>query len=192
MNTSKRFSVFAGHRNLVTGPLEEVLPAARDALRSGTEETVLIFDNTTGRQIDVDLSAAPEVELARIRSAEHRKGRGRPKLGVECNELCLLPRHWEWLAAQPRSASASIRRLIDAARKNETPEARVREQIDTAAAFMWAMAGDFPGFEEASRALYRQEWELFRERIAEWPDDVRAHVEMLLESVLPGRSDDPG
>jgi hypothetical protein len=45
---------------------------------------------------------------------------------------------------------------------------------------MWAMAGDLPDFEEASRALYQKEWTLLREKIAEWPRDVQQHVWKLL------------
>lgn len=145
----------------------------------------MVFSDATGRGIDFDLNGSSEEVVVREVEAYHarsetRRGRGRPKLGVDCGEICLLPRHWEWLNSQPRSASATIRRLIDAARKSETPEERARERIDAAGAFMWALAGDLPYFEEASRALYRNEWSVLRQLVGEWPVDVSEHVWQLL------------
>jgi hypothetical protein len=45
---------------------------------------------------------------------------------------------------------------------------------------MWTMAGDLPGFEEASRALFAGERERLDTLIREWPEDVRRHVLRLL------------
>lgn len=198
----KNYTAFAGFTRIATGTLEDVassikkrFDASADAIVDSVAEThtvgpsadrLLVFDDETGRQIDFDLSGTLEEVRAEARArvealSRSRRGRGRPKLGVECGELCLLPRHWEWLSAQPRSASATIRRLIDAARKSETPEAKTRERIDAAGAFMWSIAGDLPGFEEASRALYRQDRQALYERIADWPEDVRRHVHRMLE-----------
>ena len=42
--------------------------------------------------------------------------------------------------------------------------------------FLWAIAGDLPGFEEASRALYAGDGERFRETTRSWPRDVRDHA----------------
>ncbi|MBF3126697.1 DUF2239 family protein, partial [Pseudomonas aeruginosa] len=44
---------------------------------------------------------------------------------------------------------------------------------------MNAMAGDLPGFEEATRALFTGDREGFAERIAGWPTDVREHAAWL-------------
>jgi hypothetical protein len=41
------------------------------------------------------------------------------------------------------------------------------------------MAGDLPGYEEASRAFYRRDRASFSERIAEWPQDVHVHLQRL-------------
>jgi hypothetical protein len=41
---------------------------------------------------------------------------------------------------------------------------------------MSAMAGDLPGFEEASRALFADDRRRFAGLIAGWPDDVRDHA----------------
>ena len=52
----------------------------------------------------------------------------------------------------------------------------------TGTRFMSAMAGDLPGFEEASRALFAQDSEQFNERVASWLVDIREHVWKLLVS----------
>ena len=183
MNKTSTFTAFHGFNHIGTGSLEAVVTRIKEERFDGPEGSVLVFDNETGRQFDIDLRGTVEEVLNRVRSERERPRRGRPKLGVECNELCLLPRHWEWLAAQPRSASATVRRLIEAARKSEAPEDERRKQIDAIGTFMWMMTGDLPGFEEASRSLYRAEWDELRRRIAEWPADVRLHIEALLDEV---------
>jgi hypothetical protein len=183
MDESQSFSAFAEFEHVATGSLEAVVAAAKERAGYGEHPDALIFDNRTGRQLDFDMRGSTEEVLARVRTTRERPGRGRPKLGVECNELCLLPRHWEWLAAQPRSASATLRRLIDAARKNESPEEKLRERQDAIGTFMWAVTGNLPGFEEASRCLYRGDWAGFRERIADWPEDVKRHLNMLLATL---------
>ena len=181
MKELQAYSAFAGFNHLATGSLETVVTAVKERWEEEPHNPILIFENKTGRQVDFDMRGSTEEVLDRIRSAKESRGRGRPRLGVECNELCLLPRHWEWLAAQQRSASATIRRLIDAARKSEAPEDRRRERQDAIGAFMWAIAGDLPRFEEASRRLYRSDWDGFREQIADWPEDLRDHLELLLK-----------
>jgi len=55
-----------------------------------------------------------------------------------------------------------------------------REAIDAAGRFMWALAGNLPHFEEASRALYTRDRERLAALLADWPPDVREHVERLL------------
>jgi hypothetical protein len=41
---------------------------------------------------------------------------------------------------------------------------------------MSAMAGDLPGFEEASRALFAGDRARFGQMIADWPGDIGAHA----------------
>jgi hypothetical protein len=38
------------------------------------------------------------------------------------------------------------------------------------------MAGNLPGFEEATRALFADEPRRFASLIAAWPDDIRDHI----------------
>ena len=49
---------------------------------------------------------------------------------------------------------------------------------------MTAMAGDLPGFEEASRALYAKDPEGFQQRISAWPEDVRLYLERLIREAV--------
>ena len=87
-----------------------------------------------------------------------------------------LPRHWDWLEAQPNGISAAIRRLVDDARHNETGLQRGRHVRDAVVKFMWGIAGNFPNFEEACRVLYERDDAKLAELIAAWPSDVRTHV----------------
>lgn len=101
--------------------------------------------------------------------------RGRPKLGVISKEITLLPRHWEWLAGQRGGASVTLRRLVDQAIKNASPEERISVRQNQLYGLMSILA-DEPGFEEASRALYRNSRVSFEAAIQSWPDDFKALV----------------
>ncbi|NHW88002.1 DUF2239 family protein, partial [Escherichia coli] len=59
-------------------------------------------------------------------------------------------------------------------------EERARMAWEAAGRFMWAMCGNLPGFEEASRALHRKEPARLAELVRDWPTDVRAHVTRLV------------
>jgi hypothetical protein len=113
------------------------------------------------------------------------RGRGRPKLGVVAREVTLLPRHWEWLNAQPGGASVALRKLVEAARRGNGDSDRSRAARDAAYHFMSAMAGDLPHFEDAARALFADDRRNFTILIAAWPDDVRDHIVRLAFSPDP-------
>lgn len=163
-------TAFSGVTHLKTGTPAEVALAVAAA---DAAARVLVFADATGRQTDLDVSGGAEAIRARYAENEPR-GRGRPKLGVTAREVTLLPRHWDWLNDQPGGASAALRRLIDAARK--TPEAEARSRRDAAYRFLAAIAGDFPGFEEAARSLYAGDRAGFEARIAAWPEDIANHA----------------
>jgi hypothetical protein len=180
----RSYTAFEGRALLASGTLEEVsLPAARANARG--REAVLVFDDTTGRPVDLDFRGGDEEIRSRARhlaatlepdAGTGRRGPGRPRLGVVGKEVTLLPRHWAWLAAQPGGASATLRRLVERARKEREGRDQVRRARDAAYRFISAMAGDLPGYEEALRALYRGNRSAFREEIAGWPTDVVAHA----------------
>jgi hypothetical protein len=110
-------------------------------------------------------------------------------LGVVSREVSLLPRHWEWLEAQPHGISAGIRRLVEEARKQNPGEQRARKGREALNKFMTAIAGNRPNYEEATRALFAPDYARFEELIADWPEDIRAHLLRVLEDSLASSSD---
>ncbi len=178
----KPCSVFDGVRRIASGPLGEVAPAFKKALEKSGSGPVFLFDDTTGRTFDIDIRGTNEDVIARLRRGApspregEPRGPGRPKLGVVAREVTLLPRHWEWLGAQPGGASVTLRKLVDAARRANDGRARARAAQEAAYHFMSAMAGDRAGFEEATRALFADDRARFATLIVKWPRDVREHA----------------
>ncbi len=156
------YSAFRGSIRLATGPEAEVLSAVR-SLEDHTEGTILYFDHLTGRQTDFDLSAPPA-----------KAGPGRPKLGVVSTEVTLLPRHWDWLTAQPGRASGTLRRLVEDAMARELTDPKKR--LAALGNILWAVAGNQPGFEEASRALYAGDRSTLEDLASAWSDDLPVFV----------------
>ncbi len=109
---------------------------------------------------------------------------GRPKLGVVSREVTLLPRHWEWLAAQPGGASVALRKLVDEARKVSSDRQVIRQAQEAAYKFMSALAGNEKGFEEAARALFSRKLHQFELATSTWPKDVRKHALKLANCAL--------
>ncbi|MDP3693967.1 DUF2239 family protein [Bradyrhizobium sp.] len=182
-------TAFIGQERLASGPLAEVALAVMRASGSAAESTILIFNDADGRPLDLDLRGSERDIIARLpQPASHPqlsaedpsvpepRGRGRPRLGVVAREVTLLPRHWEWLGAQPGGASVALRKLVEAARRSSGDLNRSRAARDAAYHFMSAMAGNLPGFEEASRALFGDDRRRFVALIAGWPGDIRDHI----------------
>jgi uncharacterized protein len=183
---TERFVAFAGHRVIGRGLLAEVVAAAKRRHDVDDVVRVAVFNDRTGHRLDVDFSGSEAEVVARAvarfgpGTAPSPRGRGRPRLGVVSREVSLLPRHWAWLAQQRGGASAAIRRLVDAARKANVAQDRVRQAIEATHCFLWDMAGDLAGFEEATRALFAQDFATFAEWIAPWPADLRDQALALL------------
>jgi len=183
---TETYTAFHGQRLLTSGSLAEIARAIRRAEHDDAKP-VVIFSDASGRPIDLDLRGTDEEVLARLPTvvpghppedaapAEPR-GRGRPKLGVVAREVTLLPRHWDWLNAQPGGASVALRKLVDEARRAKGDLDRARAARDAAYHFMSVMAGNLRGFEEASRALFADDRRRMAGLIAGWPDDIRDHV----------------
>lgn len=157
------YSVFQGLHRVTSGSQPQVADFLRDKPQGGE---FLVFEDNTGRQVDLDIRA----------TAEEARGRGRPRLGVVAREVTLLPRHWDWLNSQPGGASVALRKLVDEARKASGDRDRIRAAQDAAYRFMSALAGNLPGFEEAARALFAHDRRRFGELIAAWPEDVRDYA----------------
>jgi len=170
------YTAFDGSRLLASGPADEVTAAVRAALDRDPTARILTFDDSTGAVVDLDLRAA---EIAPRSEEAPSRGRGRPRLGVVAREVTLLPRHWEWLATQPGTASQTLRRLIDDARRRDGGRSRVRAAREAAYRFLVAIAGDLAGFEEAARALFAGDRERYLAHSAGWPDDVRDYADRL-------------
>jgi len=184
---STTYTAFVGHRRLVRGDLRAVLLGTADHLQTSEDLTpVLVFEDQTGRQVDFDFSGSRADVLAR--AAPPRSGPGRPRLGVVSREVSLLPRHWEWLERQPQGISGALRRLIDEARKRTLAAEDARLAREAASKVMWSIAGDFPGFEEASRALFAQDRSRFEGLVRSWPADVRDYVAALAAPSFPAEA----
>ena len=193
MTSEKCFTAFVGHRRLASGRLAEVAISIKKTTKPTGTEPILIFDDTSGKSLDIDLRGTDEEILARLPPsapnpetvtaeppASEPRGRGRPRLGVVAREVTLLPRHWDWLAGQPGGASVALRKLVDEARRTGGDRDRHRAARDAAYHFMSAMAGNFKGFEEASRSLFADDRRRFGELVAAWPEDVRDHIVRLV------------
>ncbi|MBO9519700.1 MAG: DUF2239 family protein [Porphyrobacter sp.] len=154
-------TVFHKGELLTRGTAEEVAPQMRALEPLERASDLLVFDDDTGRQIDIDL-----------REEESPRTRGRPSLGVKAREVTLLPRHWDWLNAQRGGASAALRRLVEEASKHgKSPE----QSRDAAYRFLSAIAGDFPMFEDAVRELYAGNQVGYDHFTYDWPAAIRDH-----------------
>jgi hypothetical protein len=179
MENERTYTSFAGQKRIVTGDLRTMLLETKARLDGGEPETVLIFDDRTGRQIDFDFRGNPD-EVVERAIPKPAAGPGRPRLGVISREISLLPRHWEWLEEQDNGISAALRRLVDEARKREPEQERARRARDAASRFLWSMAGNLPDFEEASRALFAGDRDKLAALTRDWPPDIRDHAERML------------
>jgi hypothetical protein len=191
----RNYTGFAGHRRIASGGLTEVALKAKELIDGGESAPILLFADETGAVVHPDFRGTREefleklarkqaraTENADAEAEEPRKaGPGRPKLGVVSREVSLLPRHWEWLNAQPGGASVTLRKLVEAAKRESQGADKARRSQEAAYRFMSAMAGDFPGFEEASRAFFANDPQRFEPLIQSWPEDVRDHVRKLAE-----------
>ncbi|WP_293390076.1 DUF2239 family protein [Phenylobacterium sp. RIFCSPHIGHO2_01_FULL_69_31] len=178
MEHAATFTAFIGQTLAAAGSIETV--AGILASNAAVDSPPQIFEDATGRPVELDLRYGPAAAVAeyrtRVAGPSTRPGRGRPKLGVVAREVTLLPRHWEWLAGQPGGASATLRRLVEEARRADTGPDRIRLAREAAYRVMSALAGDLPGFEEASRALFAGDLEALEARAAGWPSDIRSFV----------------
>lgn len=175
MPAAPNYIGFAGSRQVVGGTLDQILPALHARFAHGSAESLLLFEVETGRQVELDLRGSLEEVMERYAPTAPR-GPGRPKLGVISREVSLLPRHWDWLEAQPSGASAALRRLVEEAIKHEPGAERARRIRAALSHFLSAMAGDRPHYEEACRALFAGQTEQFAALVARWPRDIREHA----------------
>ncbi|MBM3462495.1 MAG: DUF2239 family protein [Armatimonadetes bacterium] len=179
-------TAFEGARRIASGALADVALQTKPVVDREGPDPILIFDDSTGRPVEVDFRGTVEDVRARLQppSEPERRGPGRPRLGVVAREVTLLPRHWEWLNSQPGGASVALRKLVEEARRANQGKDRLRQSQEAAYRFMSAMAGNLPGFEEASRALFAGNAACFGEQTAGWPADIRDYAARLAEPAL--------
>lgn len=202
---SKPCTAFVGMERLAAGALIDIALEVKAAEGRRLDASILVFDDATGSVLDLDLrgttaeivvrltergkreATAAKAQMASNPDAEPR-GRGRPKLGVVAREVTLLPRHWEWLSAQPGGASQALRRLVDAARRSDGGQTQTKAAREAAYHFLTALAGDLPGYEGAIRSLFAGEEQDFSDRMNAWPPDVRRHALKLATGSDPLRA----
>ncbi len=178
---------FEGSRCLAEGPILNVALAVKARLDAGSQQPLLILDGETSQPVEIDFRGTAEDLAARLKvpppNPEPRRP-GRPKLGVVPREVTLLPRHWEWLAAQPGGASVALRKLVEEARRKGEGKQRIRQAQESAYRFLTTMAGNEPGYEEGLRALFAADAERFHMYASAWPPDVKAHALKLAAPVF--------
>ena len=187
LHPTLRCTAFAGSARIASGELRHVALKAKQAFDAG--KPVLLFEDGSGRVLELPLElpaadllkrlAEPMVAAATGGEKPAARGPGRPKLGVVAREVTLLPRHWDWLAAQPGGASVALRKLVEDARKVGGGEDRRRAAQEATYRFMQAMAGDFAGYDDVARALFAGDIGKFEQHSATWPEDVRDHAALL-------------
>lgn len=206
VTTSTHCTAFADSQCIASGELLHVALKVKEVLAQNERASILIFDDTTCRQVEIDFRGTPaDVQsriLERIQKNESiptpsqpetkpSRGPGRPKLGVVSREVTLLPRHWAWLNQQPGGASVALRKLVEEAKRTSIPIERVRNAQEACYRFMMVMAGNLPGFEEAIRALYARNRDGFDSLTEVWPPDIRNHARKLARIVFQRDTDLP-
>jgi uncharacterized protein len=193
--TPVNWIAFGGKKRIACGPPRQVAEQLVALVASHPNVSLQILDATSSQAVELDLQGSAQAVLRRVprepaaaagaalaeAPPDAARGPGRPKLGVVAREVTLLPRHWDWLTAQPGGASVALRKLVEQALRSTRESERVRLATEAAYRFMHTMAGDEPGFEEASRALFANEPEKCLAHMAKWPKDVRAHAASLIE-----------
>lgn len=176
-----RCTAFDGLRRLTSGSLADAAVAIVQAMRAGSNGPLLIFDDATGRVVDIDWRGSVEEVAARYAEPPAvSRGPGRPRLGVVPREVTLLPAQWDWLAQQPGGASVTLRKLVDRARRETAANTSVRVARENAYRFLHAVGGDLPNFEALSRALFAGDDAQLRAILATWPADVQTFALQLL------------
>ncbi len=157
---------FEGDKRLAAGSLFDVATAVRKRVSKATHENIHVFDHATSK-LSISISVAaprrtsapgmpthppPLASAPEEPVSDAPRGPGRPKLGVVAREVTLLPRHWDWLNAQPGGASVALRKLVEEARKTRGQSDTSRARQEAAYRFLSAIAGDWRNYEGSKLA----------------------------------------
>jgi hypothetical protein len=190
------YTAFEGSRCIARGNLLDVAEKVKQVMDGNIHGPILIFNDFTGETVEMDFRGTTTEVINRLKKSplmagfgtletqrlpEEPKGPGRPKLGVVSREVTLLPRHWEWLNGQPGGASVALRKLVEGARKTYRNRDRIRLAREATYRFMDAFAGNLPGFEEATRALFAGNRDRLHDLMGSWPQDIGAYAKKLSE-----------
>ncbi len=164
---------------------------------------ILIFEDKSGNQVDVDFRGTTDDVLNRIaqtnsgqeaaavsleQETDVPRGPGRPKLGVVAREITLLPRHWDWLNTQAGGASVALRKLVEEARRASIDKDRIRLAQEASYRFMSAAISNEANFEEVARALFAGNRSRFNELVEAWPGDLRDYLKKLADDAFQNAS----
>ncbi len=179
------FSAFAGPKLLASGPLAEVAIAIKIAT-GAIADPIVIFDNATGKSLDIDLRGSHREVVARLPQpttvepetdapAEPR-GRGRPKLRrrrPRDNAVAAT------LGLARRTAGRCLSRATQAGRKCPPREWRQGSSTRRARCGL-SLHVDHgrrsAGLRGSVARLFAGDRRRFTELIANWPVDIRDHI----------------
>ncbi len=196
-NEATRCTAFDGNRRIASGPLREVAAETKAALDQRVERAVvLIFDDATGRQIEVDFRGSVKTVLSRLPKADAPApdadaatelsaawprppalGSGRPGGDPAAPALEVAQR-------PARRRSVALRKLVEGARRTSADADRKRRCQEAAYRFATALAGNQAGYEEAMRALFAGDAGAFGKHMARWPADVRDYARQLAREAM--------
>ena len=194
------YVAFAGDRALAQGDLPSVAIAVSRAMAGGETRPIVVLDAGNSEVVDLDLRGSESEIAARVAGGlaladdestaapERATGPGRPRLGVVSREVSLLPRHWDWLRTQRGGASATLRRLVDEARRHSGARDRYVAAQEAVDRYLRVMAGDRPHYEDALRAFYAGREADVMTHVRNWPADIRAHLDVLLRRCREAQS----
>ncbi len=188
---------FSNGKCLAQGAPLEVAVVVKQFSDMHPAENLIVLDANNSSTIELDLRGSLQEVRNRLRATQSsvpesnpelqatpEKTVGRPRLGVTAREVTLLPRHWQWLGTQPGGASTTLRKLVEQAMRASKETDNLRQAQESTYRFMSVMAGDNPGFEEASRALFAGDMERLKQNISTWPKDVQAQSIVLAEAAM--------
>ena len=186
-----RLTAFAGQRNVAAGKLHAVAQSLKALVTRDPDAQILIVDDASGSQVDLNLHGSLAQVLQRLLRAAAQtmpvpapapaRMAGRPKLDV-AREITLLPRHWAWLATQPGGASVALRKRVEHAQRGSKAQDEQRQARDAAYhSRPTSSCARWPAMPPRFRRGQPRPVAGLLACVQEWPDDVRTHVLHLAE-----------
>lgn len=177
MNTPINYTAFSDNTFLVSGQLIELAIKIKGI--SETTQNILIFNDQTGQQVNLNLSGSTQDIQQRYAEPKTVKKVGRPKLGVISREITLQKKHSDW-----PSTSAVIRKLIDNELNDPLSESNIMLVKQATDRFMSAILGNIPNYEEATRALYQGDQANFLKMIQDYPKDIKEYLFLRVNNIF--------